>query len=241
MAVTSYVRTSRGKRFRKSGYKVTSRRRTYKKPILDKPSGVITKLNTRQLGFPSEVITSLKYVQTVKLTSTSGSLAKNTFRLNSLFDPDVTGTGHQPMYADDFASIYSQYVVLGSRITVMFVPESINAGPMFVGITSNPSSSLASTTVDETAEQNNTSYAIITGYNGGGSKQLSNTYSPSKDLGVTADDDTVGATFGANPNNAWYAHISFAELSATTPSVCQCQVTIEFLVKCKKLLFRSQN
>lgn len=233
----------KGKRYRRRGYKIVAKKRytTRKRPIMDIPSGIITRTSGKQFGFPSEVVTSLRYVQTVKLTSTSNSLAKNTFRFNSLFDPDVTGTGHQPMYADQFGDLYQTYVVLGARATVTYVAETVNAGPMFVGICANGSSSLAATTADEAAEQNNSSHAIITGYNGGGRTKLSDTYSPSRDLGLTPDDDTTGAAFGANPSQQWYFHISFAELSATTPSVVQCQVVIEYYVKFRKLAFQTQN
>lgn len=38
--------------------------------------------------------------------------AVQTFRMNSIFDPDITGTGHQPLLRDLWASQYDYYAVL---------------------------------------------------------------------------------------------------------------------------------
>ena len=49
-------------------------------------------------GFPDEFITTIRYVDVYTLTSASNGIAKQYMRMNSLFDPDQTGTGHQPYY-----------------------------------------------------------------------------------------------------------------------------------------------
>lgn len=41
-----------------------------------------------------------------------------TWRMNSLFDPDLTGTGHQPLCRDLWASQYDYYAVLACRYTI---------------------------------------------------------------------------------------------------------------------------
>lgn len=38
--------------------------------------------------------------------------AVQTFRMNSIFDPDITGTGHQPLFRDVWASQYDYYAVI---------------------------------------------------------------------------------------------------------------------------------
>ena len=66
-------------------------------------------------GFPDEFITTIRYVDVYTLTSASNGIAKQYMRMNSLFDPDQTGTGHQPYYFDQFAALYNRYTVLGSK------------------------------------------------------------------------------------------------------------------------------
>jgi hypothetical protein len=49
----------------------------------------------------------------------TGSLspAAQVYRGNSLFDPDLTGSGSQPMYFDQLTAVYGQYCVMGCRVT----------------------------------------------------------------------------------------------------------------------------
>ncbi len=54
------------------------------------------------------------------LTGTSGTVASYVFIANGLYDPNVTGTGHQPMGFDQMMAIYEQYTVVRSTITVEF-------------------------------------------------------------------------------------------------------------------------
>lgn len=79
---------------------------------------MIPGLGPREFGFPNSIITKLRYCDTTVLTGTSGIKAGVVFAANGLYDPDVTNAGHQPMFFDQFAAIYDQYVVLGSKITV---------------------------------------------------------------------------------------------------------------------------
>jgi hypothetical protein len=69
-------------------------------------------------GFPPTLLTRLRYCDTVSMASTSGSIAKYLFRVNDIFDPDYTGSGHQPLYRDTFAAIYDFYTVKSARVTL---------------------------------------------------------------------------------------------------------------------------
>lgn len=51
----------------------------------------------------------------------SGAAASNYFfSANGMFDPNITGTGHQPMGFDQMMSLYEQFTVVASHITVTF-------------------------------------------------------------------------------------------------------------------------
>lgn len=63
-------------------------------------------------------MTRMRYCDTYPITSTGGVIAKQVFRVNDCFDPDFTGSGHQPLYRDNFATLYDFYVVPSARIKV---------------------------------------------------------------------------------------------------------------------------
>jgi len=62
------------------------------------------------IGFPDRMITILKYSDIYNF-SASAAPAAQVFRMNSGFDPDLTGTGHQPSWWDIYTAIYSRYFV----------------------------------------------------------------------------------------------------------------------------------
>jgi len=54
--------------------------------------------------------TKVKYTDSTGFASAGGDYTY-IFRLNSLFDPDYTGGGHQPMGHDELATLYDNYQV----------------------------------------------------------------------------------------------------------------------------------
>lgn len=77
----------------------------------------------------------LRYVDTVAINS-GVTIAEHRFSANGLFDPDETGTGHQPLLFDEYALLYNSYNVVSSRIKIMPVPitASTNTIPAFYGV-----------------------------------------------------------------------------------------------------------
>lgn len=64
----------------------------------------------------------LYYEASISLAGTSGAASTYTFSCNDAFDPNHTGSGHQPMGFDQMMSVYDQFTVVGSSITVQFAP-----------------------------------------------------------------------------------------------------------------------
>lgn len=85
--------------------------------------------------FPVRTIAKLKYATIVPLLSSLTPIANYLFSCNSIYDPDTTGTGHQPYGHDTYATIYNQYTVLYSIITVQVsMGNSANSYTWGVGI-----------------------------------------------------------------------------------------------------------
>jgi len=72
-------------------------------------------------GFPAKKLVRMRYCTTITLVSATNNLAYWNFRANSIFDPDATGTGHQPYSHDLWNQIYNHYRVVGSKIRVQFL------------------------------------------------------------------------------------------------------------------------
>lgn len=94
-------------RTRKSTRRPRFRRRHRKKKVL------VTK---GLLG--KKAIVRMKYATEVTITPSASSMAVHTFRANSIFDPDLTGVGHQPLSRDQYALLYNTYRVLSAKIKV---------------------------------------------------------------------------------------------------------------------------
>jgi len=81
-----------------------------------KSSRAAYKLSNRSKGpMPSEFVTQLSYAAQVETTAGTPIWV---FRMNSLFDPDRTGVGHQPYGRDQLANIYNRYRVNGFKYEV---------------------------------------------------------------------------------------------------------------------------
>lgn len=58
------------------------------------------------------------------LTGIGGVTATHMFSANGVYDPDISGTGHQPIGFDQLMLAYEHYSVIRSKITVGFVNNS---------------------------------------------------------------------------------------------------------------------
>lgn len=83
------------------------------------------------VGFPDRLITILKYSQQ---TSASGSATPSAqaWIVNSCYDPDATGTGHQPSFFDTLSSVYARYYVRAFKLEVDFSNHTTTAGAFVV-------------------------------------------------------------------------------------------------------------
>ena len=96
------------------------RRRPKKRTYRRKPK-MYKRIGT---GFPLRKLVRSKYNATISLDAGVVANAFHCFSTNSIHDPDQTLGGHQPSLFDTMSYIYNKYTVLGSKITVRFMPNS---------------------------------------------------------------------------------------------------------------------
>lgn len=89
---------------------------------------------------PPKKVVKMKYACPVALRTTGNGPAVATqsmrtsipttyrFNLNSIYDPDLSGVGHQPYTHDSWESLYSQYTVKGARFNLLFKSSGYNPG-----------------------------------------------------------------------------------------------------------------
>lgn len=71
--------------------------------------------------FPMRHRATLRYHDVIDLGITGVTPIAYVFSANGLYDPDLTGTGHQPMGFDQLMAFFNHYVVMSSRIKVEMV------------------------------------------------------------------------------------------------------------------------
>lgn len=229
-----------GKKRKQAFRPFTSRKRTKKWPE-SKTRALATKAKlapSRGLyGLPDEFTTRLRYVDVYTLSSVSGAIAKQVMRLNGLFDPDFTGTGHQPYYFDQLAALYGRYCVIGSKLTAEFsqianaIATAQPAGPMLVGVTADTDGTIGST-LSTLLETSGVKTCFMGNQIGGNNvKVLTCTFSPERDLGVSVDDDTVSSAVTTNPSAQFFGGVFMSEQGTATPTAVMVKIQVEYYVK----------
>ena len=86
--------------------------------------------------FPNVAVRKLRYTTANQISVTSGVLNTHVFSLNGLYDPDYTGTGHQPMGFDQMMPFYNHYHVTKAKVHVIFsMLEGDRAGAVGIKVT----------------------------------------------------------------------------------------------------------
>lgn len=190
-------------------------------------------------AFPPNLVTRMRYCEVITFSTTS--VLHQVWNMNSIFDPNATGTGHQPMYHDIFQSVYAHYTVLGSKITARYA-STTDGFTARVGLAVGDNSTF-STNQDTLCEQNKNKWALLSkGIGGNNAITLSGTYGATTDEGIDpyAGSSLTRTAFGANPSELYCAStwVGSTDLVSTTTAVVQ--VEIEYTVLLSELLDQTQ-
>lgn len=177
-------------------------------------------------GFPQRLYIKLRYVENVAATSTTGSFATYAWRANGLFDPNRTGTGHQPMYYDNCAAIWDHFTVLKSyaKITVTPLTQNTTAYGFCAWLDDD---NTPPTTFQGAQEQGSSSTKIVAA-NSNDSQILNIAFDARKIFGGNplANDNLQGATAGTDPVEEQYFFVGLQGLNLSTQ---QFNVTAEIV------------
>lgn len=228
---------------RKPAGKRTSARKpkTYtkrKRPVTRRPQKASINIFKNYVSndpFPPRRNYKLTFSQTYLFPVGAGGVfgQENIYRLNSLFDPDETGVGHQPYGFDQVATLYKRYKVNGCLVEVTW--NDPNQDGIAVGMMMTPPSSvttLAGLGFDAANEKPFTTTRSIN--NSGSQKIYMKTYIPiSKACGITKaqfsnDLDSYTALVGTNPALSPRIRLACCSPAAGVGGNVQAQIKMTF-------------
>lgn len=222
----------------KSGhYKRRYHRRSFRKRFNRYRKHADTGRLNKLTAFPTSPVIHMRYCSGATLTSTLGTIGTYNLKVNSIFDPDGTGVGHQPLGHDQWSAFFSRYTVLGSKTTAVF--NSSNASiPMVCGLYLTDSPTVGGTSVTDIQEQGKSKYIVIqpntNGNNASQFKPLVMNYSAKRwhQVKDAKDADTLEANFGSDPVDLTYVllYVGPFDGSSTATQSIFCQYQIDFIV-----------
>lgn len=162
-------------------------------------------------------ICRMKYAENVLRTSVGGP-ATYEFNLNSIYDPNRTGTGHQPYGHDQFSGLYNRYRVISCSYAI----SAIDTNGKYIQVAAIPANEpITFTGIDSATENPRCRY--ITQAPNAALKTLKGTvYMPSlvgRSKAQYMADDRYQAQFGNNPSELAILNIAAQTLSGSADNM----------------------
>lgn len=166
---------------------------------------------------PAQMKVAMKYNTHYSVTSGAGTATDRVFKLNSIFDPDHTGTGHQPLGRDQWALLYSHYRV--DKVKVFLTLATATGGGF---VTLFPSMEPAAITDPVVGQE--TRNSITKGIQAGSESQyIRKSYNVCDIVGTTrqrySNDDIFQSAMTTDPSLLGYIHVSCVDNSVAAGSI----------------------
>jgi hypothetical protein len=182
-------------------------------------------------GFPTRLVVKLRYMayEGLYLSSVSGSIAKQVFSANSIFDPDRTSAGHQPLYYDVYNQIYDNYSVISSKIKTRFA-NTTAASSFNIGVVLDDDAT-TSTNINTLAEESKSKPSFLPPLASSMSVvEITNDFDCIRDLSIDPyASETYKTLVTADPANESLFTL-YASDSGSGTSNCLIQAEIEYVV-----------
>lgn len=199
------------------------KRRNYKKRRRRK-NPLRSMVRIGQANFPQR----FKYAAQITLNATSVSAAHHSFRANSLYDPDYTGTGESAMNFDKLMAFYNHYTVTGARIKCTFIPQTTTPSSVssIISIQTDADATATTDLQDLLMQQNATTKVLSVDK----ALVITRNLSVKKFLGQNPlAEDANSGRINTNPSEEIFFHIvQSPTASGTDPSVVDVLVELEY-------------
>ncbi len=208
-------------------------KRTYRKKRSYKKKSYSTSSFTNQSVGPRTLIRKLRYSDSVILNAPTAAAVNHFFSANGMFDPDITGIGHQPLGFDQYMLMYDHYKVIGSKITITPLgnPGTDTADNQQIITLSLDDDITANTNIHNMIEQGLVSWRLL---NPGGSsapRSLTKGFSQKRYFSNRKAAETMVGSVSANPSEQAFFNIGTAALNGSgDPVSIAVLVVIDYIV-----------
>lgn len=216
--------------------KAKSVRRTYRKKYARRAKKAVINntMVTLGKGFPKRMCFTHKYVEVVVRNPVT-TMNNYLYSCNGMYDPNITGTGHQPMYFDQLTALYNHYTVIGSKISFKIIPTTAASSAIFYCVSINDDSTVTPTSIQDMQEASSGKGTIIPA----GSNNVSYaslTWSAKKNWGKSLLSNTLfRGNSSANPSEQQYFVLSVGSLDGVTSTPIYFEVVIEYIAVWQEL------
>lgn len=194
-------------------------------------SGTLSKLAKKSHDpFPPRMPCKLYYNDILTLVGPASNTATEyNYQINSLFDPDFTGTGHQPYCFDQLAALYTNYMVTGCLLELEFFDPSADGIIVGYQVQGNSTSGFPANVIQErpwvesadianTGNQHHKFRMFIPSHYGLGLKKAQ----------YRDDTNNYGAACTASPTGGLYVRIFAISTIGSTATTVKCNVKLTF-------------
>lgn len=197
----------------------TRGKRSFKKRKMGGPSRTIVP-SIRGMPFADRYFVKLRYCddRNLSIPASTVTATGHSYRINSLYDPDLTGVGHQPFGRDQIAQFYNKYRVFGVKYK-WTLWNTDSAVPLLIAVL--PSNSSALDTDWNTIIERGYAKSIVLPPGGArGTMTMKGFASVAKVHGVKKNivrtDDTFAAFQANNPSREVYLHLYGKAMDGST-------------------------
>lgn len=178
-----------------------------------------------------KVKTTMKYADTYTHTSGAGFPLDLVWNLSSVYDVDTTGVGHQPRGFDQLMSLYDHFVVIG--VNVDCIISNHNPNQSVTTVLSVRDNNVAINDIIDHLESTTRRVGMLAPEGtGGNTKRFKFNINPNKFLGRSKPlaDPSLKGSETANPTEAAYLHLAFADTQAINTVIAQITMILTYTV-----------
>lgn len=173
-----------------------------------------------RMPFKNHTIVTMKYSQFISVTTASGVYNETAFRMNSIFDPDFTGGGHQPYGYDAYATFYNKYRVLKMKYKI--VGQLSSAAVSVLTVLPNNNTTASAGNAELAAESTYGKFGLLSGV-GAEPVTIKGSIDLARFNGRTKQayhaDDLFEAIYNQSPSEIMTLHVGIGGATATTTTL----------------------